>query len=115
MLDKRTGRFLLTLAKICSDGSYKIIDKSDLGKDLTAIEQMIRYLQDNEMIDVKYSDETVYCLSVLPKGRVLFETSRKKGRGKSTLSNKLIIALIAGCFVASILGAMLGALIARAF
>ena len=115
MLDKRTTRFLLILAKICSDGSYKIIEKQDLAKDFTDVDQMIRYLQDNEMIDLKYSDETVYCLSVLPKGRVVYEGARQKVRIATKIERKTLILIVAFTFVASLLGSLFGALIAGLF
>ena len=108
MLDKRTSKFLLTLARICEDGSYKIIEKTDLGKDIVAMDQMVRYLSDNEMIDVKYTDETVYCLTMLPKGRVLFEGTKKNRRTVTKIERKVLIILILGCFAASLLGSMLG-------
>jgi len=111
MLDKRTSKLLANLAKICSDGSYKIIDKPELGKDPASVELMIRYLQDNEMIDLKYSDESVYCISVLPKGRAHFEGSRSKNRTITRLEKKVIVILIIGCFAAAVLGSMLGGFI----
>jgi len=116
MLDKQTTKFLATLAGICSDGSYKIIEKSELkDKDPNAVAQKIQYLSDNEMIDVKYIDEKVYCLTVLPKGRTVIESNRRKTRTVTRLEKKIIAVLIVGCFLASIIGAMLGALIARSF
>ena len=120
MLDKRTARFLSILAKICDDGSYKIIEKTELAKqmfsrnaDYNVLEQLIRYLSDNEMIDVKYTDETVYCLSVLPKGRVAYESMRSSRRELIRIDKKTLIILFTGVFIASIIGAMIGALFAK--
>ena len=120
MLDKRTSHFLKVVAKICDDGSYKIIEKTELLKemnskqqDFAALNQMVRYLQDNEMIDVKYSDETVFCLTVLPKGRVMHESMRHKGHETVGINRRTLFILVGACFLASIVGAMIGALIAN--
>jgi hypothetical protein len=120
MLDKRTAKFLSVLARICSDGSYKIIEKAELAKevpaDFTALNQMVSYLCDNEMVDVKYTDETVFCLTVLPHGRVTVETFRGgKNRETGIFTRKIVIVLIAGCFLAAVLGSLIGALIAKSF
>ncbi|MCL2228242.1 MAG: hypothetical protein FWC00_00255 [Firmicutes bacterium] len=114
MLDKQTSKFLKVIAKICEDGSYKIIEKSFLSAYTASVDQMIRFLQDNEMIDVKYSDEGVYCLSVLPKGRVTIETARTGGRNPK-IGNRNLLILIGVAFLASFIGAFLGTLLAGVF
>ena len=118
VLDKRSARMMQTLLKYCSDGSYKIIEISDLIKgmlprfksDAEGIAQIIKYLADSELIDIKYSDENVYCIAVLPKGRVVEETSQTKSQNKS-LGRWFIIVMIAGCFVSAFLGALVANLI----
>ena len=116
MLDKRTARFLSIIAKICEDGSYKIVEKTFLTSELKGrtdfamLDQMVRYLQDNEMIDVKYSDEKVHCLSVLPKGRVFHESSRAAPK-KSLFSRFAWVILIVACSLAAFLGAFVASLV----
>lgn len=119
MLDKRTAKFLAIVNKICSDGSYKIIEKTELSKemhdraaDFVALGHMIQYLQDNEMIDVKYTDETVYCMTVLPKGRATFENTLNSDRDSIKISKKTIFLLMGICFGAAFVGSLLGALLA---
>jgi hypothetical protein len=111
MLDKRTQKFLSVVAGICADGSYKIIEKVELAKivsDAAVLGQIVRYLQDNEMVDVKYVDETVYCLTVLPKGRVAVE--RTAGE-QEKFGPKIIALIIGGCFLAAFLGGLIGAVV----
>jgi len=116
MLDKRTLRFLSIISRICDDGSYKIIEKAELAKEMVrgtepaVLNQMVRFLSDNEMIDVKYTDETVFCLTVLPKGRVAVESTRRKARDLIRIDRRTLLILFGGCFVASLFGAMLGCL-----
>ena len=117
MLDKRTTHFLFIIAKICDDGSYKIIEKTELQKemrvtDFSELNQMVRYLQDNEMIDVKYSDELVICLTVLPKGRATVEGTRIKARSLVKIDYKTLLIVAGVCFLASLFGSMIGALLA---
>jgi len=117
MLDKRTLRYLGVFAKICDDGSYKIIEKAELlkeckGIDTNVLNQMVRFLQDNEMIDVKYSDETVYCLTVLPKGRVAVESVKRNVREAIKLDKRTLLVLLGGVLVASFIGGLIGGLIA---
>jgi hypothetical protein len=118
MLDKQTAKLLRYLARICDDGSYKIIETAEVTKavsqkaEIETVRPMLKFLQDNDMIDIKYSDESKFSLSVLPKGRVFVETqSNKKING--TLSRRMIILLIAGTLVAAFVGALLGGIIAN--
>lgn len=121
MLDKRTAKLLSVLAGICADGSYKIIEIGDLIKemlprfriDVGTLEQMTRYLQDHEMIDVKYNDEKLYCISVLPKGRVTDETRHVTKTSGKVIDKKFVVLLLCGCFIAAFAGAILGVLAAK--
>ena len=126
MLDKQSNKLLDHLARICADGSYKIIEIGDLTKemlprfriDAKELSQMIGYLSDNQMIDVKYSDEKVYCVAVLPKGRVAVEDTRLektvggKRAVKASIRKRQIALLIGSCFLAGFLGAFLGSFLA---
>ena len=119
MLDKKTERFLGIINKICLDGSYKIIEKTELVKemhdrttDFAALGHMLQYLQDNEMIDVKYTDETVFCLTVLPKGRAAVENAHHGIPDSFRISKKTMLILIGSCFIAALAGSFIGALIA---
>ena len=106
------------LLKVCSDGSYKIIEISELIKgmlpryksDAEGIAQIIKFLSGNDLIDVKYSDENVYCVAVLPKGRVIEESDQTKKQGK-TLGRWFIAVMLIGCFAAAFLGAFVANLI----
>jgi hypothetical protein len=121
MLDKRTVKLLSVLVKLCDDGSYKIIEINDLVKamlprfrvDAKELGQMMRFLIDNEMINTKYSDERVFCVAVLPKGRVADEESRIGRKNNRNLSRAMIIVLVFGCLSAAFLGALAGAIFVK--
>ena len=117
MLDKRTDKLLSHLAHICADGSYKVIETEELTKrcscsaDGVVLGQMMKFLKDNDMIDIKYKDEKVYCLSVLPRGRAHLEYANKKNYYNVTLGRRLAVFTVIGCFVAGFAGALLAGII----
>jgi len=123
MLDKRTTRLLNVILQICGeDGAYKIIEISDLGKamlprhnnDEEVIMQMVKFLAAADMIDVKYSDESVICIAILPKGRIYEEEHAKVVNHKS-LTRGMAALIIFGSFLAAIIGAVVASVILSIF
>jgi predicted transcriptional regulator len=114
MLDKRTARMLKQILVVCGDGSYKIIEIADLIKsmmprynlDAEAIAQIIKFLADNEMIDIKYFDDKVYCIAVLPKGRIYDESRHIKTR-EFRMGKRLAIVTVLASFLGAVVGAVL--------
>ena len=122
MLDKRSARLLEGILRLCGEGSYKIVEIGELIKvmaprykvDAEAISQIAKYLVDSEYINVKYSDDKVYCMTVLPKGRIHGETNIHKKQDYA-FSKRLIWAIAIGSFVAAFAGAALAIIIFRTF
>jgi len=121
MLEKGTAKLLSIITGVCGDGSYKIIEIADIIREMQPrfrpnpeeLAGMMRNLADSEMIDIKYSDETVYCVAVLPKGRVSNEDDRIKRSARMPLiGSKSLIILILACFASGLLGAIVGAVLA---
>ena len=110
MFDKRTVKLLKYVARTCEDGSFKVIEMADLAKSISSrvdpesVRPVLKFLADNEMIDIKYSDETKYCLTVLPKGRVYIEMQNGKSKDIA-LSRRLARFIIIGSFLAAFAGA----------
>ena len=112
MLDKQTSTLLANLNAICQDGSYKVIEKNELINaiskknkvDEDALKAMIEHLQERNYLSIKYSDDKVYCLSVLPKGR-LFEEKSKELANEKRKFNKLVVITLSLSSVASFVGA----------
>ncbi len=116
MLDTKSMLILKILAKQSAGGSYKIFESADLisslptryRTDSDGIRHILTHLEHLDMISIKYDDDDVYCLSVLPYGlEVLENTKLKPGRSEKTPKNSLP-ALV---FILSFIGAFLGALI----
>ena len=118
MLDKQTSILLANLNSICQDGSYKVIDKKDLINlnskknklNEDSLKAMIEHLQERNYLSIKYSDDNVYCLSVLPKGRLFDEKSKELAKEKRKY-NKLIIVTLSLSSIASFIGAFCAMLV----
>ena len=118
MLDKQTSILLANLNSICQDGSYKVIDKKDLINlnskknklDEDSLKAMIDHLKERDYLSIKYSDDKVYCLSVLPKGRLFDEKSKELAKEKRKY-NKLIIVTLSLSSIASFIGAFCAMLV----
>ena len=119
MLDRRSGRLLQTILNICgTDGSYKIIEIRDLVRgmlpkfkvDAGEVYQLVRFLAAGEMIDIKYSDESVHCICVLPKGRV-WEESRDAAVTNRAIGKGLAVFIVFGSFVAAFIGSVIAGIL----
>ena len=119
MLDKQTYKLLGVLSNICTDDSYKIIETSDLlnqvsptfNGDVQFLAQVLKYLSNNEMIDIKYNDDKVYCIAVLPKGRAYSEPLPGKQKSKIINHARRGWFIMIGSFTSAFLGALLAGLI----
>ena len=115
MLDKRTSFLLDKINEICSEGGYKVVETEDLitafppslGADKEGIRQMMHYLAEHKYIDIKYSEEELYCISPLPEGRMYFENA-KEAKGSSFRHRRDTVLFTA-------LGAFLGAFVGSVF
>lgn len=76
MIDKHTQHLLDVITSKIKDDSYKVIEIEEFLKSLKRhsvneekLMDMMKNLQKLNYIDIKYSDQQVYCLAVLPKAR----------------------------------------------
>ncbi len=120
MIDTKTKLVLKILAQECSDGNYKIVEIADIIMALPkryrmeseAIKHILTHLERQDMIAIKYDDDDVYCLAVMPFGYETLESEcpspvrRERDRQK-----KLSIATIVLSFVSALVGTTLGILI----
>lgn len=112
MLDKRTEKALSIINTQCEEGSYKVLDANELlslfpakyRPDREGLNDIINYLCEREYIKIKYSDDKVYCLSPLPKGRLYHENAVLEQKNKFSY-NRLVLA----AFIGSVFGGLLGA------
>lgn len=119
MLDIKSKLVLKILVKECPNGSYSIVEAKDIISslpnkykvDLDGLDNILIYLERQEYISIKYDDEGVYCLCVLPFGNEVLEDEHynKKREEKSSPRLWLILVIV---FIASFIANLLGTLIA---
>ena len=119
MIDTKSKLVLSILAKECGDGSYKIIEIPDIimalpkrfRMDSEAVKHILTHLERQDIISVKYDDDDVFCLAVLPYGFEILENEKpitiKKTKEKPQKVGFLTIFL---CFLSSLLGSSLAIL-----
>lgn len=114
MIDSKSKLVLKILASECRDGSYKIIESSDiitalprhLRVDNDAIRHILTYLERQDIISIKYDDDNTYCLSVLPYGFEILENQSQKLITTKTLPNSPSGATIFFTFLSSFVGTL---------
>ena len=115
MLDKRSEALLRLINKECNEGSYRVLEVDDLIRlmpkkfkvDFDTISQLMGYLKTGEYVSVKYSDNEVFCVSPLPRGRRIFEVEQeeKNSNKKSKLKKFFLLTF----YLLLIFGVSLGA------
>lgn len=113
MLDTKSTLILKILQKECKNGSYKILDKNDIISALPAryrcdtdeLDHIISYLERQDYVSVKYDDDNIYCLCILP---AINEITTPKRRKKE---KKYLLPLIV--FILAFLGALCGGILSK--
>lgn len=116
MLDLKSKLVLKILQKECKTSGYKIVDKADIISALPSkfrvdedgLDHIITFLERSECIHVKYDDEKVYCLCMLPLGNQL--TEKENEQKKEQRKPLLLIILV---FLSAMLGGLIGAIISN--
>lgn len=116
MLDIKSNLVLKILQKECRTSGYKVVDKADIISALPAkyrvdeegLDHIITYLERSECIHIKYDDDNVYCLCILPLGNQLTEIENKNKKEKPKFALLIILTLIF-----ALIGGFLGALLAK--
>lgn len=122
MLDKRTHLLLSRIIELCFDGSYKIVEESELlsafpaklQTDGEGLVHMLKFLREHGYIDVKYAEKGVYCLSPLPEGRMYGERIRRERSESVRRMIRLFAFTLLGAFTGAFAGAGLAVWIALA-
>lgn len=85
MLDLKTNLILKLFISQCEEGSYKILEKSELISllpqkykvDEFELSLIAQNLEKEDYISIKYEDEKVVCLCILSKALTIQETKEK--------------------------------------
>lgn len=114
MIDTKSKLILSILAKECENGNYKIVEISDIimslprhfRMDSEAVKHILTYLERQDAISIKYDDEDVYCLAILPYGYQILETAKPKLIYSNETKTSKFSAIL--CFLSALLGAIVG-------
>ena len=116
MLDERTSRLLQKINILGGESGYKIAEEEELLTclplgDKGELARLLRYLEEQRMIDVKYAEEGVYCICPLPEGRLYFQRAREQKYEGVRRKREMFLFSFCG----ALSGALLGAIIVLVF
>ena len=120
MIDTKSKLVLNILAKECGNGSYKVIELSDIimalprhyRMDGEAVKHILTHLERQDIISIKYDDDDVYCLAVLPYGFEILENEKpKRIKHEATNKKNINIATVVLSFISALVGTTLGIVI----
>ncbi len=121
MLDIKSKIVLKLLSKECPNGAYKIVDASDIISampnkykvDSEGLEHILIYLERQDCISIKYDDDNVYCLAIMPYGYQICENSnqkespKKKGLPIAVYILLLFLLTLCSSFIANLLAKLI--------
>lgn len=115
MLDKNTTAVLKVLSKLAEGNAYKVITGDEilahLSKshyDLDIIKQILDFLEKQQYLNIKFSEENTYCYALLPKAKIYLEQELSKQMPKKSKQQIMTYVYI---MLASFIGTMLALLI----
>lgn len=119
MIDTKSKLVLKILANECQNGSYKIIEISDIimslpkhfRMDSEAVKHILSYLERQDIISIKYDDDDTYCLAIMPYGFEILENEKPRLiKQKEPKEKRINISTIIFSFVSAMIGTALGIL-----
>ena len=116
MLDKKTTIVLKSLQNLMQNNAYKVVTADEILSninqksqfDLETIKQSVDFLEKQQYINIKFSEENTYCYSLLPKARIYLEQDVSKPETKR--NNKQIMVYVY-IMLASFIGSMFALII----
>ncbi len=117
MLDKKSTAVLKVLNKLATGTAYKVTTSEEIIAtlnqksqfDTDSIKQILDFLEKQEYINIKFSEENTYCYSLLPKARIVLE--QDNGKQQKQKKNNLPFMCYIYMMIASFVGSMLALII----
>jgi len=119
MIDTKSKLVLSILAKEGKDGSYKIVEISDIimslpkhfRMDSETIKHILTHLERQDIISIKYDDDDIYCMAVLPYGFEILENEKPKQLKNEKNKQHPNFLTILLSFIFSMIGTTIGIII----
>ena len=116
MLDKKTNAVLKVLNRLTEGNTYKVVSGDDIISNLTQkslydreiIKQSMEFLEKQQYINIKFSEENTYCYSLLPKARIYLEQDIVKPNNKKRNFDLMNYVYV---MIASFIGTILAMLV----
>ena len=116
MLDKKSLSVLKVLNKLTDGTAYKVTTSDEIISMLTqkaqydndSIRQIMDFLEKQEYLTIKFSEENTYCYSLLPNARIVIEQESGKPKAKRNSLTAMQYVLVA---ISAFVGTMLALLI----
>ncbi len=117
MLDKKSISVLKAMNKLALGSAYKVVTTDEIMSilaqkaqyDNDSLKDIISFLEKQEYINVKFSEDNTYCYSITPKGNIYLEQTDGKTKSHTTKQNKFLPYLFVA--VASFVGTILALII----
>ncbi len=116
MLDKKSTAILKSLNKLSEGCTYKVVTSDEIIMNLSQknlydhdnIKEIIDFLNKQEYLNLKFSEENTYCYTLLPKARIFLEQNSTQTRTKKIqfpLSSYVFVMLasFAGCLLSMLI------------
>ncbi len=115
MIDSKSKLILNILSKSCKNGNYQVVELCDILSALPrrlklsgdAVRHVLTFLERQDLISIKYEDETKFCLALLPYAYEILENDQQHFLTKENRVNFSTVLLSSICAFISTLFAIL--------
>ncbi len=115
MIDIKYLYILKILKNEIPNGNFALIESKDIiaslpnkyKLDIESISKALSYLERNEFINIKYADDGLYCLCILPKTDQILEKQIETKRKNSKIYWIIILITFFSSFIGSLLATYL--------
>ncbi len=109
MLDGKTEALMFKIQSLIKGNGYEIVEEGELiaGFDKESLQNTLTYLKERAYVDLRYAEDGVYCLALLPAGRLYLERAVKARVEEKRQTVHAVLFPVLGGFLGSFLGALL--------
>ena len=117
MLDKKSISVLRAMSKLAMGSAYKVVTTDEIMAilaqksqyDNDSLKEIISFLEKQEYINIKFSEDNTYCYSILPKGSISLEQAETNLKSHKNKNNKFLPYLFVT--ISSFIGTILALII----
>ncbi len=117
MLDKKSISVLKAMHKLALGSAYKVVTTDEIMAILSqksqydndSLKEIISFLEKQEYINIKFSEDNTYCYSILPKGSICVEQADTNSKSNKSKNIKILpyLYVAISSFIGTILALVL--------